>query len=373
LREIYFFSDHIIEPKLNDRGITLTPKVAAIEFDESGTTALKRALDLIGGIDFLNSAEKPVVIKVGVFDSKMENHISVDLLTAVVSTFDKPPKVLITESDNYKGSGSERLQIWKQIYSERIVPFNLSDDPETKKVNIAGKEMGLSHILFKPRVLVDTHILRSFEKGSVLKNLFGCIPDTHRVKYHNILPSLLGDVYEAIGGIDLAIIDGTFLWRGAGDAPVRMNTILVGRDAVAVEVVGATLAGLNIQKMPVIQEFVRRGLGEGNLDNIEVVGASFDHLAKKFKSARKSQKKEKSTGAQTWGGRANRIFRDLTGQGYFERANGRTIEDVIKTLETRGLQTVGNEDRIQGFMTRRIKKGIFKKARVSNEWVYWKE
>ena len=138
--------------------------------------------------------------------------------------------------------------------------------------------MVLSHMLFKPNVLVDTHILRSFESGSILKNLFGCILDSKRVKYHKVLPTLLADVYEAIGGVDLAVLDGTYLWRGAGDAPVRMNTVLVGRDAVAVETVGATLAGLNPQKMPVIQEFVKRGLGEGSLENIEVVGASLERL-----------------------------------------------------------------------------------------------
>jgi uncharacterized protein (DUF362 family) len=40
---------------------------------------------------------------------------------------------------------------------------------------------------------------------------------------------------------------------------------VVGRDAVAVDTVGAVLAGLNPKKMLVIEEFVERGLGEGDL------------------------------------------------------------------------------------------------------------
>lgn len=158
--------------------------------------------------------------------------------------------------------------------------------------------MELSHILFKPNVLVDTHILRSFEGGSILKNLFGCILDSKRVKYHQILPTLLADVYEAVGGVDLAILDGTYLWHGAGASPVRMNTVLVGRDAVAVETVGAILAGLDPQKMPVLQEFVRRGLGEGSLEKIEVVGASFDRLQEKFIATGKAQKKRRASSSQ---------------------------------------------------------------------------
>jgi uncharacterized protein (DUF362 family) len=287
----------------------LTSKVAAVEFDDDRdyVAALKRALDLIRGIYDLNVADRAVVIKVGVFNHKAENHASVGLVDAIIGRFDVAPKIFVAESDNYRGSGSERLQIWKKLYTERVVPFNLSDDSDTRRVRIAGQQMDLSHVLFKPNVFVDTHILRSFESGSVLKNLFGCIPDSKRIKYHKVLPTLLADVYEAMGGVDLAVLDGTYLWQGAGNAPVRMNTVLVGRDAVAVETVGATLAGLNPQAMPVIQEFVRRGLGEGSLENIELVGTSFESLRQKFLSPTKAKKQRhtQSSGPQTWGGDAN--------------------------------------------------------------------
>jgi len=80
----------------------------------------------------------------------------------------------------------------------------------------------LSHILFKTNVFVKTHILRSLEKGSILKSLFGCVSDPKKAKFHKneIFYTLLADVYETIGGIDLAVLDGTYLWRGAGDARV---------------------------------------------------------------------------------------------------------------------------------------------------------
>jgi uncharacterized protein (DUF362 family) len=274
--------------------LELTAKVAVVEFDGDNVASLERVFGLIGGIADLNAAERPVVIKVGVFSQKARNHASVSLVDGIINRFDKAPKIFVAESDNYRGTGSERLQIWKELYTERVVPFNLSDDSDTRKAEIADQQMELSHLLFKPNVLVDTHILRSFESGSILKNLFGCILDSKRVKYHKVLPTLLADVYQAIGGVDLAVLDGTYLWRGAGDAPVRMNIALVGRDAVAVETVGATLAGLDPQKMPVIQEFVRRGLGEGCLENIEVVGASFESLREKSLVAAKAQRKRRA-------------------------------------------------------------------------------
>jgi uncharacterized protein (DUF362 family) len=319
--------------------------------------------------------KRPVVIKVGVFSHKAENHVSVRLVDAIIECFDKAPKVFVAESDNYKGTGLERLEIWKELYSERVVPFNLSDDSITKRVEIANQQMDLPQILFKPNVLVDAHILRSFESGSILKNLFGCILDSKRMKYHKVLPALLADVYEAIGGVDLAVLDGTYLWRGAGDAPVRMNTVLVGRDAVAVETVGATLAGLDPHKMPVIQEFVKRGLGEGCLENIELVGTSFDQLLERSVSVSKAQKKKRtrSSGPQTWGGLVNRAFGDLIQVGFFKQPAKRTIPEVMKALEERGLLTKGKEDKIMSFLERRTKKGVLKKSEASGKWVYWIE
>jgi len=171
------------------------------------------------------------------------------------------------------------------------------------------------------------------------------------------------------------VLDGTYFWRGAGDAPVEMNTLIVGRDAVAVETVGATLAGLNPQKMPVIQEFVKRGLGEGDLGNIKVVGASFERLKEKFVSAVMTQKKilAQSRGSQTWGGHAYHALEGLIREGFFKHPNERTIEDVVRAFEAKGLSTKGKEGKIASSLARRVKRGVLKKSKVVNGWVYWIE
>ena len=353
----------------------MTSKVAVSEFDGNSVGVLKQVLKMIGGIDDLNIAERSVVVKVGVFSHKAENHTSVSVVNAITSCFDKAPKIFLVESDNYRGTGGERLQIWKELFTERIVPFNLSRDPDTRCVELANEEMNLSQILFKPSVLVDTHILRSFENGSILKNLFGCIPTSKKAKYHKILPTLLADVYEAIGGVDLAVLDGTYFWRGGGNAPVQTNTLLVGRDAVAVETVGATLAGLNPQKMSVIQEFVKRGLGEGNLGNIKIVGASFERLKEKFVATAVDQKKllAQRKGSQTWGGHSYQALESLIREGFFKLPNKRTVNDVVKAFETKGLSTKGNERKIASSLARRVKKGVLKKSKISNQRVYWTE
>jgi len=276
----------------------VTSKVAIVKFDVDVQQSFERALKLIGNIDDLNTKKRPVVIKVGVFNHKAQTHSTVNVVDAIINNFNQTPQIFLAESDNYKGTGTERLQIWKKLFTERVVPFNLSDDTDTRTVKIADEEMGFSHILFKPNVFVSTHVLRGYEVGSILKNLMGLIPDAKKARFHKKLETALLDAYEAIGGIDLAVLDGTYTYHEAGAMPhagpnstqyrTKTNILLVGRDAVAVEAVGATLVGLNPEKMPVIQEAVNRGLGEGNIEKIDVLGISFENLKENFRQLLKA-------------------------------------------------------------------------------------
>ena len=350
----------------------MTSRVAIVEPNDNDAEALGQAIHQIGGIDQLNTSDRSVVVKVGVFSHRAGNHTSVGLVRAIVNSFGMAPNVLLAESDNYQGNGLERLQIWKEIFTEKVRPVNLSDEVNTRKVTLAGQEMNLPNVLFKPNVLVSTHILRSFGRGSILKNLFGCIPSPKKTKYHKILHVLLADFYEATGGIDLAVLDGTFFWRGAGDIPIRMNTLLVGRDAVAVEAVGGVLAGLKLEKMPVLQEFVRRGLGEGDLKNIEIVGASLETLKPKFKLASKqhARKWQEIGGApKMWAPAIDGLIRE----GFFKLPNKRTREDVRKALEARSVPVEGNMNLILTTLKRRIEKGMLKAKNEPEGWTYWTE
>jgi len=265
----------------------MVSKVAVVDLNQDATRSLGQALSLIDGVDDLNTQKRNVVVKVGVFNPESKHHSSVEVVDAIVKSFDKAPTVYLAESDNYRGTGSERLQIWKKLFSERVVPFNLSEDKDKRRVKVVGETVGLSHILFKPNVLVSTHILRTFEKGSVLKNLFGLIPDKKKAKYHHLaksrqsgLEQAILDVYEAVGGVDLAVLDGTRIALGVmPDSPtVDANILLVGRDAVAVEAVGFAALGYDPEKIPVIKEAINRGLGEGNINKIKILGTPIEQL-----------------------------------------------------------------------------------------------
>ncbi|MFX0207984.1 MAG: DUF362 domain-containing protein [Candidatus Hodarchaeota archaeon] len=256
----------------------MTPTVAIVDND-----SLNQALDSIGGINHLNTPKKEVVIKVGIYNPDTGICTTVNTLNSIIDSFDKSKVIRVAESDSGAGPGLKRLEIWKGCFNEKVSPFNLSDDEDTKEVEVAGEVVPLSHILFKPNIFISTHVPRRYEGtgdedlmnlGSIIKNLLGLIPDKKKYRFHKRLPIALLDMYEAIGGIDLAVLDATqaFLGRKKERKTVFPKKLIVGKDAIAVEAVGAHLVGFDPIKMPLLQEARKRGLGEIDINKITIIG-----------------------------------------------------------------------------------------------------
>jgi uncharacterized protein (DUF362 family) len=258
--------------------VSITPTVAVVD-----KGSFPRALELIEGIDDLNTPERKVVIKVGIYNPQTGICTTVDVLNSIINAFDKAPNIRVVESDSFAGPGLKRLEIWNDCYNDRVVPYNLSDDKDTHAVDIAGEPVPLSHILFEPNTFISTHVPRRYQDagdedlmnmGFVIKNLFGLIPDKKKFRFHEQLPTALIDIYEAIGGIDLAVLDGTHAFLGWKEKKLTVSpgVLVVGTDAFAVEAVGAHLVGFDPAEMPVLQEAKNRGLGEINIDNMNIIG-----------------------------------------------------------------------------------------------------
>lgn len=256
----------------------MDPTVAVV-----GTDSYRHALDLLNCMNRLNSPEKNVVVKVGIYNTETGICTTVNTLNSIINSFDKANKILITESDSNAGPGLERLKVWADCYNDRAVPFNLSEDKNTKTVRILGEKLPLSHIFFEPNTFISTHVLRRYENaglkdlmntGSIIKNLLGLVPDLKKNRFHEKLPIALLDLYESVGGIDLSVLDATNVFFGKKNKEITISPglLIVGEDAFAVEAVGAHLVGLDHTEMPVLQEASDRGLGETNITKINIVG-----------------------------------------------------------------------------------------------------
>ena len=78
-------------------------------------------------------------------------------------------------------------------------------------------------------------------------------------------------------------------------------------------------------------------------------------------------------GSHTWGYQVSQALESLISEGFFSYPNKRTQEHVVKALKSKGVLSEGEEDKISGFLARRVKKGVLKKSKISSTWVYWKE
>jgi uncharacterized protein (DUF362 family) len=270
----------------------MKPTVVVVDSD-----SFTIALDNVEGMSDLNSPEKQVIIKVGIYNSETGICTTVKTLQSIIDSFDRAPGIRVTESDSGAGPGLKRLEIWNDCYNERVVPFNLSDDTDINDVEIAGESVPFPKIFSQPNTFISTHVLRRYEEagledlmnlGFVIKNLLGMIPDTKKHRFHKHLTTALIEIYEAIGGIDLAVLDATNCYLGFGKKRITVNPnlLIVGTDAFAVEAVGGYLVGFDPTEMPVLQEARKRGLGEINLDRIDIIGdleSQREMVAKVFK------------------------------------------------------------------------------------------
>jgi uncharacterized protein (DUF362 family) len=267
----------------------MSSKVALVRITEGHQKALQEALKLIGGIDDLNSKGRNVSVKIGIYDSRGLNYPTLEATKAVVGAFNHANKVFLAESDNHMQVTLKRLNIWRDVFTDRILPFSLTEDKDVRDATIIGEKLLLSHILFKPYVRVSFHAFRGLRGpgellyGSILKNLLGIVPDINKERFHEKLGIALIDMIAVIDGLDLAVLDATYTYYGKykeGKPFKRIKTdlIMVGRDAIAVDAVGFALVGVKPLDIPSLAEATKRGLGCADLSKIEVLGESLKNV-----------------------------------------------------------------------------------------------
>ena len=135
---------------------------------------------------------------------------------------------------------------------------------------------------------LKTHSMAGVTLG--IKNQWGFPQHADRGKDHNFnLHYKFVDLYEIIKP-DITIIDGIegtihghyppTAWE---DRLVKQfNMLIGGRDTLAVDTVGARIFGLSIDEVPHLKIAYERGLGEGDLDKIEVIGKNLDIYTEKY-------------------------------------------------------------------------------------------
>ena len=201
----------------------------------------------------------------------------------------------ITVGDDIDSEATDGFQVSgiRQMCQEagvRLINLREAGFVETKCNGIILGRIYLSKIVLDADVIINlpklkTHSLTILTGG--IKNMYGVIPHGHRTRFHydytrsEAFSQMLTDVFSAIPP-QLTIMDGVMAMEGEGPSsgnPRRLGVIIASKDTVALDAVATKIIGLDPASICTTQYSRDRGLGVGNLRNIEVVGEKIEDVA----------------------------------------------------------------------------------------------
>lgn len=125
-----------------------------------------------------------------------------------------------------------------------------------------------------------------------MKNAFGGLLRKRRHHSHRMIHEILVDLLtiqkEIHTGI-FAAMDGTVCGNAAGPrtmVPVIKDYILAGEDQVAIDAISAKMMGFDPMKIPFIKIAHDKGLGCGDIDQIEIVGDDISNVNFNFSTGK---------------------------------------------------------------------------------------
>jgi len=177
-----------------------------------------------------------------------------------------------------EGEGVQAITFDKEGYDEIELPGPL------KMGYFARTYREADFVISLPKL--KTHAQTKFT-GAV-KNVFGAVPLKTRRLGHclaELLSEVLVDIY-AFSPPHLNIMDAVWGMEGDGPSqgrPRHVGLILFSQDAVAMDAVASHLIGFDPMEIPTTRIAHTRGVGVGDLGEIELVGEPIEPYRKRFK------------------------------------------------------------------------------------------
>ncbi len=227
--------------KLNSKSrVLIKPNLCAIKSHETGTTTDPKVVEEI--INFLKT-------EFGVMD-----------ISIIESDGSQVLANLAFELLGY-GKLAEKLDV--KLVNLSRVPFTLKTFPENsfvKEIKFPITFEESDFVISVPKIKTHSDCFMT----CALKNQYGCNPHWRKTIYHKHLDDAIVDFANAFKP-DMIVVDGIIAMEGrkgpTDGVPLRMDTIIVGNDVVAIDHFVSTLMGINPTNVRYIVEAENRGLG----------------------------------------------------------------------------------------------------------------
>jgi uncharacterized protein (DUF362 family) len=256
--------------------------------------AVRKAIELAGGLEEIIDRSTKVLIKPNLCKPAPSGSgflTSAEVTEAVTKVILElgPKSVIIGDgaiagydfagfstNEAFETSGmaevAERLGVeLRNLNTDTVAEVAISDPHVMEKVKIAKTALDSDVIISVPvlKSHIRTHVTLS------LKNMKGIMPGTEKRKSHRLgLDLAIADLISAVRPA-YAVIDATVgmegLWRYPQDRR-QVGLIIAGRDALAVDIVGASVMGIAPNQVMHLQYIAKQEGAKVGLEQIEIVG-----------------------------------------------------------------------------------------------------
>jgi uncharacterized protein (DUF362 family)/NAD-dependent dihydropyrimidine dehydrogenase PreA subunit len=258
--------------------------------------AVKRSVDSLGGMNRFVTRGMKVLLKPNMLsphppEDAVTTHPEVVRAVAVlareaggtVSLGDAPGGYGYNIDEILEKSGIGKVADEEGIEIKKFTSSRLVQD-----IPIARDILESDAVISIPKL--KTHSIAVIT--AAVKNMFGAVVGLYKAECHSRAPreedfaKIMVKVFS-IARPQLTILDGVVGMDGDGPSagkPRKMDLVMAGTDAVAIDACAAKIMGIAPLDVAVTKEAYNAGLGEADLARIEIIGDRIeDFIAKDFK------------------------------------------------------------------------------------------
>jgi len=272
---------------------------------EAVNAAVREAIDMVGSLESIVKAGDRVLIKPNLaapppivhYGAVNEPPVCIAIADMVKELGAHPfigesSGVGIDTEEAIKNTGfAELRERGYEVIDLKRYPGVKVDCPDGKIM----KDLLIYEPAAEADVIIDVPKMKTHDNAEVtcsIKNMKGILHDTYKKKFHH--EGLFDGCADLISRFPahLVVVDGIVGMEGMGPVfgeAVEMNLILASRDMVAVDAVVGKVMGFDPDEVLITLYAAERGLGEADLDKIEVVGRSIESVARRFKRVSESE------------------------------------------------------------------------------------
>ena len=266
-------------------------KVAVVEAGEDIPEAVRMAVELVGELG-LRGGER-VVVKPNLCNAKNPDGMVITdfrIIEAVIGLVRKQSgSVVVVESDNISDTADNRVRksgLLDLLDGLGVEFLNLSGD-EYEIHEVAGRKLRLPRTVLDadyffnlPKIKTEGHVSVTLS----IKNLFGVPQRGKKSGLHSKLGEILPYLAKVVRS-DLIVVDGIIAMEGNGPligTPRELGVVVAGVNPVSVDAVCARMMGFDPREISYLDAANAMGLGEIDIDGIEVVGDGWERFACEF-------------------------------------------------------------------------------------------